>query len=805
MHTRWLACLVLLVGCPSVTVDQNEQGNNGPTVEFDPANSIVPFPNNLLIDPATGKVNLPEQCNESASSAATRTQVLNKLDGFGTYETAMTVTFTEPVDIASFAGNALLIQRVRAGEPNDPTTAIPVPVVAIPGKTIRFNDQTNIAACTDPVMVDQVTLIPTAPLEQHATYTVALLGDDPATEKVEGITTANGTAFEGSFTWQLIRSPDPVVVFDSDGNLIVNRTPLDPEVPADAAQLQGIALLWNAHHAAITFLAAAGHPADQLLLAWEFNTQTTTDPLDPAVDGSPASTPTALPLLGNVNPAAAAAVVNHLGPFAPCAGDAPDDTQCFLRVLLGGGKSTDLAANYAVGKATCAAAGCANIGTVLNSLLLSKQYLTDVTNTEYTGTGSAPIPGAWSDPVSPQVVHDTAEANPIDNDPQAQIGVLVLLPTDPPPATGYPVVIFQHGITRSQGDVFGIAGDLTFQDATKQGFAVVAIDAALHGSRAVRISDAANAIPPLDCSDVTDQALGPRPDLGPDPTTHPGCYAPIFSTDLAATRDSFRQSLLDIQQLVTSLEACGTTNCGALKVDVDNIFYVGHSLGGMLGSMDVGFTDINASVLDASAAGWLDILENTDQTAAFQCPLVDALIDAGVLSGDKFDPLAGTGLCTTDAWKTDPGYLQFAAIARWILDPADPANFNVQLAHSRFFLQEIVDDEVFPNIATDNQGALVQQLRGDASCGVRYSRSPIDGAARRARRKSLPRLPHRPPANPACPAGNTFDHGSLLLPGRHGELQPPDPAAAMVSSRRRSCRPTPSSTCSPTSINEARP
>ena len=125
MKTQWIACLALTLGaCPSVTVDENE-GTLGPTVEFDPANKIIPFPNNLLLDPATGKVNLPEQCNESASSLATRTGALNKLDGFGTYETAINVTFTEPVDLASLAGNVLVFQRVREGEAFDPRTARP--------------------------------------------------------------------------------------------------------------------------------------------------------------------------------------------------------------------------------------------------------------------------------------------------------------------------------------------------------------------------------------------------------------------------------------------------------------------------------------------------------------------------------------------------------------------------------------------------------------------------------------------------------------------------------------------------------
>ena len=61
------------------------------------------------------------------------------------------------------------------------------------------------------------------------------------------------------------------------------------------------------------------------------------------------------------------------------------------------------------------------------------------------------------------------------------------------PAGGYPVVIFQHGITRASTDLLGVAGGLT-----AQGFAVVAIDAVGHGTRAVRISNAAP-----NCSDVS--------------------------------------------------------------------------------------------------------------------------------------------------------------------------------------------------------------------------------------------------------------------------------------------------------------
>ena len=741
MKTSRLAWLALALGaCAGVTVDDNE-GGLGPTVEFDPANRIIPFPNKLLLDPATGKVNLPEQCNESAASAATRLGVLNKLDGFGTYETAINVTFSERVDVASLAGNVLLLQRLRRGEPV--AGATPIPLVAIPGQTIRFANQTDIKACTDPVMVEQITFIATVPLEQQSTYTVALLA---------GIKTESGADFSASFTWSLVREPSPVVVFDDAGNVIANRTPLDPSKQEDKASLAGIDLLWNAHHDAVAFLDRLGHPSGDLLLAWEFVTQTTTDPLDPSVPTAPAAAKTPLPLLGNLSQAALA--TSRSGVFAQCIQDDPiSDTECFLRIVLGSG-------NYAVGKATCAAAGCAAINDVLGSIVLSKQYQTDVANTQYTGTGSLPIPGAWTDPVSPTVVHDTTNPNPLANDPQAQLGAIVLIPQGPPPPEGFPTVIFQHGITRSRGDVFGVAGGLT-----SQGFAVVAIDAVAHGSRAVRISNTPNAIPALDCSDVNVGIPGPRPDRGPDPTSHTACYAPVLSTDLGATRDNFRQTVLDLQQLVASLEACGTTNCGKLKVDPTNIMYVGHSLvGGNFGAMLL--AGIRAYVLNAAGAGWLDILENTGQTAAFQCPLVDALIDAGFLAGDKFDPIANTGLCTTDDWKVAPGYRQFSVIARWVLDPAEPANFNTKFANARFLLQRIDGDDVVPNLATDNEGALLQQLRGDASCGVPLGTQIPPSTALLAAPTQSHFLDYVSvaPGNPACPPGNTFGHGSLLQP-----------------------------------------
>jgi len=110
---KLLACALVatMSGCPDVKVDPDEAAG-GPTVEFDPARSqltkarFIPFPNDLVRDPMTGKINLPEQACESPTSKATRENILNTLDGFGTFETAMQVTFTQPVDAKSAADPA---------------------------------------------------------------------------------------------------------------------------------------------------------------------------------------------------------------------------------------------------------------------------------------------------------------------------------------------------------------------------------------------------------------------------------------------------------------------------------------------------------------------------------------------------------------------------------------------------------------------------------------------------------------------------------------------------------------------------
>jgi hypothetical protein len=100
-----------------------------------------------------------------------------------------------------------------------------------------------------------------------------------------------------------------------------------------------------------------------------------------------------------------------------------------------------------------------------------------------------------------------------------------------------------------------------------------------------------------------------------------------------------------------------------------------------------------------------------------------------------------------------------------VIDPADPANFAAKLAGRTFLLQEVVDDAVVPNIATDQLGQLsgLSPATAEAATSPTPTPSPaITGDPAWVRYPTLP-----PDAGTSFP-GNTFVHSSLLRPANDG-------------------------------------
>lgn len=668
-----------------VKVDANETQPiaKASAVQFDPGRGVVPFPNNLVRNPATGRVALPQQCGESPIQTNLRAGVLNSLNGFASLQPVMRITFDQPVDVASIGlGTASqrikLLKRATGSVPTDPSSAATVPFVVIPGTQKAFS-----ADCASSVDVPNLTLV-TSLLDSASTYDVVVLS---------GLKATDGTEFNASATWAFVRQEEnPVTI--QEGVITRNSTPFDPSTEAGVASIRGLDLLWKAHARAMGFLAAVLAPAgitrDQVLLAFEFTTQ----------DNRSWANPEAGLLASSVDSetgeaVSTAAVVNVVG-GAP----SPVTVQQVFE-----GASPGL----------CGLVSC--------NLTLSHYIQGEFTSPLYQPEDANGVPTQFSDAYAPTQVGTH------------QVKFIAFVPAAP--LESYRTVIFGHGFTRKKEDLFALAS----QFAAK-GIATVAMDWPLLGERAVQT--------------VVDEELGCPEGADPTEATQLQCFAPILSLNLAATRDNFRQGVVDAQQLARVMAACGTENCGPLKVDAERIGYLGQSLGSLLGSSFVANTpEIKTAVLNVGAGLWVDVLLNSQRIQVI-CPIVNGLIDSGLLTGAKY-PEVGA-LCLEDTWRTHPATLQFAGLARWILDPSDGANFIRLLASPaapRVLFQEVVGDEVVPNVTTSNFAALLglAPVVASTASAVPATPSPLATESNHAFLRYVTET-----------GVNEFEHGSLLAP-----------------------------------------
>ena len=206
------------------------------------------------------------------------------------------------------------------------------------------------------------------------------------------------------------------------------------------------------------------------------------------------------------------------------------------------------------------------------------------------------------------------------------------------PDGGWPVVIFQHGITRNRTDVLAIAD--AFADA---GFVAVAIDLPLHG-----VSDAANPFYmdglertfDLDLADNTTGAAGPDGVVDDS-----GSYY-INLASLLTTRDNGRQGVADLLNLRRSLE-----NFDSIPLDTSVVRFSGLSLGAMTGVVYLG-------------------VENNMTPASLVAPGggVARLLDGS----PTFGPAIQAGLAANGVESGSDSYNQFMGVFQWVVDSVDP-------------------------------------------------------------------------------------------------------------------------------------
>ncbi len=306
----------------------------------------------------------------------------------------------------------------------------------------------------------------------------------------------------------------------------------------------------------------------------------------------------------------------------------------------------------------------------------------------YYHDAAAPLTGSWRGepftavPGEPTTTH-LSRFNPV---PVVQatldIPLFVTVPnaasTHVKPAAGWPVVIFQHGLTGNRVQSVAIAGAYA-----SQGFVVAAIDIPLHGVTNDP-EDPFNGFyqGPAERTfniDLVNNATGAS---GADGIDDPSGSYIINLASLLTSRDNLRQAAIDIVQLVTSLPNLDVDGDTIADIDATRIHFSSLSLGGIVGTVANAMPIPTVSAyLNAPGGGVAQLLRDSEA-------LRDR-INAGLAAAS---PLLQPG--TTF-------YEQFFRDAQTAVDAGDPLNYIEAAVSARpVLLTQVLGDAVVPNTAT---------------------------------------------------------------------------------------------------------
>jgi len=263
------------------------------------------------------------------------------------------------------------------------------------------------------------------------------------------------------------------------------------------------------------------------------------------------------------------------------------------------------------------------------------------------------------------------------------VPLLVSLPSNVACPKPYPVMIFQHGITSNRTAMLGIADTMA-----KICTAVVSMDMPLHGLTADNggiffvgyNGDNAGGLRERTFGvDLLDNATGaPIPDGVIDTS---GSHT-INLRNLRASRDNLRQSIFDLLTLEKALPGMDVNLDTVPDFDSSKVYFMGHSLGGIVGSSFVAYSDLVKVAVLANPGGG-----------------IAGLLDAS----DTFGPVVRAGLQAAGVQPGSAAYYQFLFAAQTSVDSGDPINTtNFALANDvPTLMLRVAGDAVVPNNSPD--------------------------------------------------------------------------------------------------------
>lgn len=604
------------------------------TAVFNPTTGAVPFPTDLAFSGTrdlTLNASLPVP-SDPTNSANGPVRAINSLDGWSTVAPWRFNLSAAPRANTLVAGQSVRMFKVTINPSTRQVLTVQRELAATEFAVVQApSDATG----------KTIAIVPTKALEQLSSYMVVITDD--VKDAAGNDATPDQTYFLTQRASPLI---SPATAFANPATCPTVAQSTDPLLPVgNACALEPLRLITNSHEAAAV---SQGIPRSEIVLTWTATTQSITPVLSATRSITTAS-----------------------------------------------------AATLAPSGLTTAAAGLPPVADIIVGVMPVKYYLDAPSATNPTGplTGNwQAAPGAYTAPfntlgLDPTSTHLTY-ANPVPVVKSTQvIPVLATVPNaasgQVKPAAGWPVVIFQHGITRNRADALAISATMAMQ-----GYAVVAIDQPLHGIRSIDPgiggfyientpfgAIASERTFDLDLSNNTTGAPGPDGIVDGS-----GTYT-INLASLLTSRDNLRQAVADLFTLAKTVPTMSVDMDATPDFDGSRIFFVGQSLGSIVGLNFLTLEPtVSTAVLSVPGGGIVQMLNGSP----------------------TFGPRIRAGLAASGINSGTPTFDQFMGAAQQSIDSADPLNFAAASVASgdKILLHEVVGggsvlpDQVIPNSVT---------------------------------------------------------------------------------------------------------
>lgn len=512
-------------------------------------------------------------------------------------------------------------------------------------------------------------ILPTVPLESRSSYMVVL---------TDGITNAQAQPLSADAVTAMLNQSAPLI--DAEGNPTIYLNPDALTNTQSAMQLESLRRLTQAMFAQLIgqegvqclLTPAQAVDCSNVVMAWSFTTQT----------------------IGTT----AAAIAEHNATAKLSVQNSGKTSKQML--TLAGFDTTSMNGNADI-----------YVGT-----LADLPY--------YLGTPSS------SNPTAPLNSRFSIEnALPVQQSTQT-VPVLMSVPNQTTmPANGWPVVIFQHGITQDRSNLLALA-----ETFAAIGYASVAMDLPLHGiTTAYNPLYMAGLERTFDLDLINNITGSPAPDGVIDAS---GAHY-LNLAQLLVSRDNIRQSTSDLIALKNAL-----ASATGITLDGTQVAYVGHSLGAIVSFGFLAHATLDSVVLGMPGGGIAQLLNHS--------PAFGQEIRDGLLANAGIEPDSAQ-------------YNAFMLAAQTLLDDADSINYAADVAAKQKVL-------IIETIGNGTEGS------GDQTIPNSIATAPLSGTEPLIRIMEAENVYTSQPET--LPLAN--DAVSRLYNGSHYSLLLPDAATAEI-------------------------